>query len=110
MPGHHDTANRRGWLPPELWLKIVDDHTPPARLRAMMDIVPDEAYDAIDPYILSSLSCLDYDGLLMRQDLANVNGQLRALLHGTYLHPLDCLVVTANNIRSLRRRLKKASS
>ncbi|KZV63870.1 hypothetical protein PENSPDRAFT_738553 [Peniophora sp. CONT] len=103
-------AQRRGWLPPEIWVKIVDEHAPPLRLNAMMETVPTELDDTFDPYTLYRVSCVDFNALHLRQVLAGVNRQLRVLLHGTYLHPRDCLVVTNDNAHRLRQGLEKAST
>ncbi|KZV71112.1 hypothetical protein PENSPDRAFT_684841 [Peniophora sp. CONT] len=101
-------AVRKGWLPVELWAKIVDDYAPP--LSGLMDVVPDETDDSFDPYVFSGVSCADLEGCLsIRPALAGVNRQLRTLLHG-YAPPRGCLLVTNNNAERVRRRMEDTHS
>lgn len=111
MAEHNDRAiGRQGWLPLDVWAKILDEHAPIVPLNTIMDITPEEAGDAFEPSILSQISCVHFDGQLMRFALAGVNKQLRAFLHGTYLLPHDCLVVTNGNARRLHECLESAAS
>ncbi|KZV71113.1 hypothetical protein PENSPDRAFT_684842 [Peniophora sp. CONT] len=105
-----DEAERRGWLPIEIWAKIVDEHVPPVRRGTITSVAPKEDEDTFDPYVLSNTSCPDFEGQLIRPELAGVNRQLHAFLDGAYLALQECLVVTNENARRLRLRLERVSS